>query len=488
MKHFVSITISVILFLSLGYRAAQASAENQIAGQTISGSILHDGLQRDYILYVPGSYSPDTAAPLVINLHGYTSSAQSQMDSGDFRSIADTAGFLIVHPMGTEDILGYPHWNNTGNGDDVDDIGFIEDLIDALSAGYNIDNNRVYSTGYSNGGMMSYTLACQLSDRIRAVASVAGNMYNGQPDECSPGRPVPVMEIHGTSDPVVSYTGGLIGVPIPNILSFWKGFNNCSPDPVVTDITDSDPNDGSTAQRQVFINCDEGIEVEHYKINNGGHTWPGTAHIFPFLYGPTNHDIDASAEIWRFFAQYGNPVGETCYPLTLGKTGSGDPPTAAPSNSESCSVGEYVEGEAIELTAHPALGYHISSWTGTANDASASLINQVVMPAGNHEILAHYEQNLIACHALALGYTGSGDIPTASPANSAGCSIGEYLGGETIDLTAHPGEGQQVSGWSGSENDESVSLTNQVVMLDEDHEVIVYYEESILIMLPSIYK
>jgi len=488
LKRIVSLTVSVLLFLTLVSSAAHAIGANLVLGQTISSSIFHDGIQREYILYIPGSYSPDTAVPLVINLHGYTSSAQSQMESGDFRSIADTAGFLIVHPLGTDDILGNPHWNNAGNANDADDIGFIEALIDALAAEYNIDNNRVYSTGYSNGGYMSYTLACQLSHRIRAVASVAGQMYNGQFESCIPSRPVPVMEIHGTADPVIPYGGGVLGEPTADVISFWSGFNNCSPNPVVTDMPNINTDDGSTTERQVFTNCDESIEVEHYKINNGGHTWPGTTHSYPFYYGWTNHDIDASAEIWRFFSQYGYPAVNPCHPLVLGKTGSGDPPTVVPANSEGCSDGEYVEGETIGLTAHPAEGHHVSGWTGTVNDASASLTNQVIMPASSHNILTHYEKDPQACHALTLGYIGIGELPTASPANSEKCSIGEYLERETINLTAHPADGYHVSGWTGTADDSSASLANQVIMPAEGHEVATLYEEDSLIYLPIITK
>src|SRR5258706_3847373 len=139
--------------------------------QTINGTIMHDGLQRDYILYVPASYVPGTPAPLVLNFHGYTSNAFEQMFYGDFRPIADTAGFLIVHPNGTVDQLGNQHWNVGWGTSTVDDVGFTNALIDSLSAQYDINQDRVYSTGMSNGGFMSYKLACDLSNRIAAIAS-----------------------------------------------------------------------------------------------------------------------------------------------------------------------------------------------------------------------------------------------------------------------------------------------------------------------------
>ena len=157
-----------------------------LSQQTINASITHGGLQRDYILYVPTSYSAATSAPLVFNFHGYTSNANEQMWYGDFRPIADTAGFIIVHPNGTLDNSGTSHWNVGWGGSTVDDIGFTESLIDNLSATYNIDNNRIYSTGMSNGGFMSYQLACELSDRIAAIASVTGSMSTNWFNSCSP--------------------------------------------------------------------------------------------------------------------------------------------------------------------------------------------------------------------------------------------------------------------------------------------------------------
>ncbi len=268
--------------------------------QTINGSIIHDGLERDYILYIPESYTTGSSVPMVLNFHGYKSSAYEQMYYGDFRSIADTAGFLVVHPMGTEDALGNTHWNVGWGTSTVDDVGFTEALIDSLSADYSIDNERVYSTGMSNGGFMSYLLACELSNRIAAMASVTGSMNKDQPNSCFPQHPIPVMEIHGTADFVVPYYGADWIESIVDIVRYWVDFNNCDTIPVITQLPDIDPNDGSTVEHQLFMNGDNGVEVEHHKVINGGHTWPGTM----FGGAGTNYDINASVEIWKFFSKY----------------------------------------------------------------------------------------------------------------------------------------------------------------------------------------
>jgi polyhydroxybutyrate depolymerase len=268
--------------------------------QTIYDSITVGGLHRQYILYVPASYSPGTAAPLVLNFHGYTSNALEQMFYGDFRPIADTAGFLIVHPMGTVDILGNTHWNVGWGTSTVDDIGFTRALIDSLSAQYTINQDRIYSTGMSNGGFMSYTLACDLSDRIAAIASVTGDLNVAQLTTCNPQHPMPVMEIHGTADPTVAYDGNILFAPIPSTISFWVNFNSCDTPPVINSIPDINTTDGCTAEHEVYLNGNNGAEVEHYKIIGGVHAWPGSA--FGGL--GTNQDINASKEIWRFFSKY----------------------------------------------------------------------------------------------------------------------------------------------------------------------------------------
>ena len=272
---------------------------NSYSQQTINGSITHGGLTRTYILYVPASYSAGTPAPLVFNFHGYTSNATEQMFYGDFRPIADTAGFLLIHPMGTLDGSGQPYWNS-GWGGTVDDIGFTSALIDSLSLTYSINQDRVFSTGMSNGGFMSYTLACELSDRIAAIASVTGAMNLNQSSTCNASHPMPVLEIHGTSDATVAYIGASWIEATSNTLNYWATFNNCAIPAIMTPVPNINLTDGCTAEHYIYPNGLNGVEVEHYKIIGGGHTWPGAS----FTVGVTNRDIDASIKIWEFFMQY----------------------------------------------------------------------------------------------------------------------------------------------------------------------------------------
>ena len=269
------------------------------AQQTINETMIHDGLTRSYTIYVPASYSPGTPVPMVLNFHGYTSNAFEQMFYGDFRAIADTAGFLLVIPDGTLDATGTTYWNS-GWGGTVDDIGFTSALIDQIAASYTVNLNRVYSTGMSNGGFMSYTLACSLSNRIAAIASVTGSMNVGQDLTCNAQHPTPVMEIHGTADATVPYEGGGFMEAIPNVLNYWVNFNNCNATPVITDVPNTILSDGCTAMHYFYAGGSSGVDVEHYKVIDGGHTWPGSM----FNIGVTNNDFNASKKIWQFFLQY----------------------------------------------------------------------------------------------------------------------------------------------------------------------------------------
>ena len=282
----------IILFSAFGL--------NLFSQQTINASITHGGLQRDYILYLPAAYDGLTDVPLLFNFHGYTSNATQQMFYGDFRSIADTANFIIVHPEGTLDNSNTTHFNVGWGGSTVDDVGFTSALLDTLISQYSIDQDRVYSTGMSNGGYMSFRLACELSERIAAVASVTGAMVPTTLNSCSPSHITPVMQIHGTNDLTVPYNGAVWSSSVPDILNYWKIYNSLNPTPFIEPILDVDPTDGSTVEREAYVDNNGCMIVTHFKINNGGHTWPGS----PFDIGGTNYDIDASVEVWRFLSQF----------------------------------------------------------------------------------------------------------------------------------------------------------------------------------------
>ena len=220
---------------------------------------------------------------------------------GDFRAIADTAGFIIVHPEGKLDNNNNTHFNVGWGASSIDDLGFASALIDSLLLDYSINEDRVYSTGMSNGGFMSFHLACNLSNRIAAIASVTGSMVPQTMTNCAVGHATAIMQIHGTSDPTVNYNGtNFISEAVPNVLNYWSSYDNCDVSPITTNVPNTNTTDGCTAQRIEYLNGDNCTEVVHYKISGGGHTWPGA----PVVIGTTNYDINASIEIWKFLSKY----------------------------------------------------------------------------------------------------------------------------------------------------------------------------------------
>ena len=248
-------------------------------------SLTHDGLTRTYRLHTPVGYNADSLYPLVINMHGLGSNALEQEFYTAFNDVADSAAFIVAYPNGIDET-----WN-VSSATGTDDVGFISALIDTIDAQYSINLERVYATGMSMGGFMSYRLACELADRIAAIASVTG-LQAFYP--CNPDRPVPVVQFHGTADPVVPYTG------VPTTISNWVDHNLCPTTPVITDLPDIDTNDNSTVTVSYYGLCEESTEVILYTIINGEHTWPGASYII----GVTNQDIKASYEIWNFFNKY----------------------------------------------------------------------------------------------------------------------------------------------------------------------------------------
>jgi polyhydroxybutyrate depolymerase len=269
-------------------------------GTTIVDSFFVGGKYRTYRIYKPTIYTGSTARPLILNFHGYTSSAFSQQYYGNFMPVADTANFIVVHPQGTLDPSNQPYWNAGIYTTGVNDLQFISQLIDTIKASFNIDPNCIYSTGLSNGGFMSNYLACNLSNKIAAIASVAGTMFSAWSGTCAPGRPVPALHIHGTADPTVPYNGGSGFIHADSLVKYWRVNTNCNPVPTSSNVPNINTTDGCTATHYIYSGGTGGASVELYKINSGGHTWPGAT----FSVGVTCKDFNGSAEIWRFFRQH----------------------------------------------------------------------------------------------------------------------------------------------------------------------------------------
>ena len=267
------------------------------AQQTINATLLHDNVVREYIMYVPATYDPNVPCPLVLSYHGAEQSSSINFDKTRFDLVADTAGFIVVHPMGTlQPDEKFTHWNVDFWNSNTDDIGFSIALLDSIEKTYNIDPKRIYSAGTSNGGFMSYLLACQLSNRIAAIASVSGSLLPKMRDNCRPEHPTPVLQIHGTADSLVPYEEKQDWViPAFDAVQYWVEFNNCDSIPSILHILDIDTLDGSTVKHFIHGNGKNGVSTELFKVVGGGHAWPGKR---------GNMDMNSTLEIWRFFSKY----------------------------------------------------------------------------------------------------------------------------------------------------------------------------------------
>ena len=261
-----------------------------------------DGVDREFILYIPSTYDSTDAVPLMLNFHGWTMSASDQMNLSDMRTLSDSENFILVYPQGAKfrnRPFGSTHWNvgSWTTGSTSDDIGFVDKLIDHISVNYNIDLERIYACGYSNGGFFSHELACNLSNKIAAIGTVSANMSTRTRDNCNPSHPTPVVTVSGTNDNEVSYDGTNFEGQISHneVLNYWINYNQTDETPIISNLPNIDTNDGSTVELHQYKNGNNDVEIEHFKVVDGGHDWPGT-------YG--NMDIDANSIIWGFVSQF----------------------------------------------------------------------------------------------------------------------------------------------------------------------------------------
>jgi len=282
--------------------------------QLLTKTIMVDTTEREYLLYVPAAYDGSEDWPLFLNLHGFPGFPEEQIFGSQMNPVADTAHFLVAYPKGllidanAFEEGGEPDfgtgWNITGTLSDNDDYAFIEDMMDQITMEYAVNESRIYVSGFSLGGLMSQNLVCSMSDRFAAVAAVSFDLQAPDILACEPGRAVPMLYMHGTNDFIVPYmeTPGFFGAE--GTVDFWVDNNGCSMDSTVTMFPDTDTADGSTVTRTAYQNCEGDSEVWFYRIDGGGHAWPGGELVppaFAAFLGNINRDINGSSEIWNFF-------------------------------------------------------------------------------------------------------------------------------------------------------------------------------------------
>jgi polyhydroxybutyrate depolymerase len=250
----------------------------------------HDSMARTYIVHVPPGYDSSTPTPLVLNLHGFSSNATQQAFFSDMNSTADSEGFVVVYPEGYANSWNAGLCCGDALAEDIDDVGFLTSVVADVSTMLCVDASRVYSSGMSNGGYMSYRLACEAPDVFAAVAPVAGALGYSP---CTPSSPIPLIAYHGTADSYVDYSYG--------VMSFeaFGALMGCVGDPVRTM--------HETSFCDVYEDCDEGVQVGMCTLDGMDHCWPGgpaPRAICEAVIGAYSEDINANVHMWEFFGQF----------------------------------------------------------------------------------------------------------------------------------------------------------------------------------------
>jgi polyhydroxybutyrate depolymerase len=303
-----------LYILSLaGLFAVPALAADPIGPGDHTRTVQVGDLERSYLVHIPKTYDPETPTPIVLILHGAGTNARMMVPFCAMNEKSDEAGFIAVYPNGTGAVGIFLTWNAGGLHERLaegkaDDAKFVGGLLNDLATVVNVDTKKVYATGMSNGGMMCYRLADELSDRITAIAPVAGTMAIA---EAKPNRPVPVMHFHGTADRIVPF-GGPKGTPkfltfksVEETVRIWAKINGCKEEPVVEQLEDK-AEDGTTVTKKTYSPQEGSAEVILVEIEGGGHTWPGVEPPVPFI-GKSTKDISANDMIWEFFERHRLP-------------------------------------------------------------------------------------------------------------------------------------------------------------------------------------
>ncbi|MCE7873020.1 esterase [bacterium CPR1] len=280
----------------------------------LEGKLTVDGRERTYRLTLPANLEPGRPVPLVLVFHGGGGNARQMARHTGFPKLARQEGFIAVFPDGWK-----KNWND-GREDfkvptfteNVDDLAFIRALLDELTAKYPVDAQRIYATGISNGGIFSHFLAARMADRIRAAAPVVGGMAEPVAASFAPSRPVSLLIIQGTDDPLVPYAGGGIGfrgergriVSTQKALELWRAVDGCQDQASSHELPDLDPGDGCRVTCSSWSGID-GTEVVLYTVQGGGHGWPGASQYLPRrTIGTVCRDFEATRVIWEFFKSH----------------------------------------------------------------------------------------------------------------------------------------------------------------------------------------
>ena len=267
---------------------------------TLFCELVWEDINREFYIVNPNNLTSDSQVPLLISLHGGADYADANMQYTGFLDIIDEKGFVAIFPQGTiAEGKGDTGWYAGGDcsGLEVCDLSFIERLIDYSIESLNIDKNRVYVSGFSNGAFMVYTLACFLSDKIAAFAPVSGSMSPDDYQICNPQRPIPVIHIHGINDDSIPVQGSDYVTPLQDVSSYLSSINNCAQNSVV-DGEDTNE-DGYAWYSEISSDCNDNVTVNFTYLENFGHNWPSNESS-----KGGGADIDGASFIWEFLFNY----------------------------------------------------------------------------------------------------------------------------------------------------------------------------------------
>ena len=272
---FLSSGLFIAFLLFFGCNSSKTTSSTPedsalIPGKLSAQSILHNGKEREYLVYVPSSYNETANHPLLLNFHGFGGNAKDYfVYESDFRDVAELEGVILVYPQGSL-LSGFSVWNAApfaeDNKTDLDDIGFIETLIVELQDQLSIDPERVYASGFSTGGMFSYALACFCNEPIAGVAAVSAAQLNLV--DCAP-SPINVFIAHGTDDDLLPYYGSSDIASIDEVVSFWTSVNQTS----TVAQESSYAFDKETVYQYTYSGGINSSQVMLYKVENGNHGW-----------------------------------------------------------------------------------------------------------------------------------------------------------------------------------------------------------------------
>lgn len=308
----VLMTICLIFCVGLVVLWNMRAQRNQLETKNITVN----NLERTYYLHVPAKLPKDKAVPLVMVFHGGGGEGISTSRLTSFNAIADRENFIVVYPNGI-----WKNWNDgresgvlQAQREKIDDVAFVNAMIDAIAKEYKIDEKRIYATGISNGGIFSHYIGANLSNRIAAIAPVVGGIAEPFSKKFKPKEPVSVLIFQGTDDPLVPYNGGSVARTRGKIIStdeaikLWLKNNGIKEAPTTTESFDKDKTDDCNVDKYIWSGGTDKTAVVLYKLNGGGHTWPGGVQYLPrSTIGGVCREVNATEVIWEFFKQHSKP-------------------------------------------------------------------------------------------------------------------------------------------------------------------------------------